>query len=377
MGSFLIYKNIYPEPRNWYDHYLYLTKSILQGRVDIPDLPTFYHDKLEFEGKTYIPFPPGASVLLVPFVLVAKSITQQQVSILIGAVDLVFIFFLLPNFTSRKNSLLLALFLGFGTPFFWSAVVGTTWFFAHIVAIFFITISLILHFKKKDLLSGVFFALAALTRMPLILTGIFYLFQLWKSKKRLVFYLLGAFIFIPSLLFYDYLRFGNPFRTGYSEVYSQYAGSNYPYTIKQLLSPGTTVNGYFDIKNLPMHLYTFLLMPPNINIEAGIVKDLRPSPFGMGILFTSPLLFLALKPKFKRGVELNSVITAGLISIPSFLHVMQGWVQFGYRFVLDFIVFLVIILALRFKPTKLNLILLTISIIVNFWGVIWAKNLGW
>lgn len=370
IGSLLIFKNIYPEPRNWYDHYLYLTKSILQGRVDIPDLPTFYHDKLEFEGKTYIPFPPGASIILIPFVLTFKLITQQQVSIIIGAIDLVLIYFLLLNFTSRKNSLLLSLFLGFGTPFFWSAVVGTTWFFAHVVAIFFITISLILHFKNKNLLSGVFFALAALTRMPLVLTGIFYLFLLWKNKKRLVFYLLGAFIFVPSLLFYNWARFGNLLETGYETVNQQYTNSNLKYSIG-------TYHGYFNIKNIPLNFFTFFIMPPNVTVSDGLLKDIRPSPFGMGILFTSPFLFLALKPKFKNGLEFNSIFTAFLCALPSFLHYAQGWVQFGYRFVLDFIVFLMIILALRFKPTKLNLILLTISVIVNFWGVIWAIKLGW
>ncbi len=377
LGSFLIYKYIYPEPRNWYDHYLYLTKSFLVGRVDIPDLPTFYHDKLEFEGKTYIPFPPGSSILLVPFVYIYQTITQQQVSILIGALDLVLMYILLLNFTSRKNSLLLSIFLGLGTSFFWSAVVGTTWFFAHIVAIFFLTLSLIFHFNKRDFVSGILFALAALTRMPLVLAGIFYLFSLWKNKKRFLFFLLGAFIFIPSLFTYDYLRFGNPFKTGYNEVYLQYAGSDYPYTIKQIINPGTRVNGYFDIKNLSMHLYTFLLMPPDININKGIVRDLKPSPFGMGIIFTSPLLFLALKPKFKRGLELSLILTSCIVAIPSLLHVMQGWVQFGYRFVLDFIVFLMIILAIRFKPTKLNILLILISVIVNFWGVSWAIQLGW
>lgn len=377
LGSFIVYKSIYPNPRNWYDHYLYLTKSFISGHVDIPNLPQFYHDKLIFEGRTYIPFPPGASILLLPFVILFENITQQQVSIIIGSIDIVLTYLLLLNFTSRKNSLLLSIFLGLGTPFFWSTTVGTTWFFAHVVAIFFLTISLILHFKKKDFLSGFFFALASLTRMPLVLAGIFYLFELWGNRKRFIFYLLGAFIFIPSLFTYNYLRFGNIFKTGYSEVYLQYAESDYPYTIKQLLFKGTKVNGYFDTQNLSMHLYTFLIMPPDINIDAGIVKNIKPSPFGMGILFTSPLLLLALKPKFKKGLEIKLITTASIVAIPSFLHVMQGWVQFGYRFVLDFIVFLMMILAMRFKPTKINLILIIISVIVNFWGVTWAINLGW
>lgn len=338
------------------------------GRVDLPDLPQFYHDKLEFEGKIYVPFPPGASLLLIPFVLIKENITEQNVSIIIGAINVLLIYLLMLTFTSKKNSFLLAIFFGFGTPFFWSALVGTTWFFAHVVAIFFITISLLLHFKQRHFLSGIFFALASLTRIPMILAGIFYLLQLFKQKNKFIFFLFGASIFIPIFLFYNYLRFGNISETGYTQIYKQYNG------IKVSISENY---GYFSYKNVPLHLFTFFIMPPNIEIRDGLLKNLRPSPFGMGIVFTSPLLLISLWPKFKRGIELNSIISAIIISLPSFLHYAQGWVQFGYRFVLDFIVFLMIILALRFKLTRFNLFLIIISIIVNIWGVLWAIELGW
>lgn len=364
----MIYKNIYQSPRNWYDHYLYLAKSIAQGRVDIPDLPQFYHDKLEFKGKVYIPFPPAPAVVLLPFVLLNDNITQQQVSIIVGAIDIALIYLLLLKFTSRRNSVLLSIFFGFGTPIFWSAVVGTTWFFSHVVAVFFLTISLLFHFKEKHFWSGIFFAFAALTRLPLILAGIFYLFQLSKNRVKFLYFLLGAFIFIPIFLFYNFSRFENIMETGYEKVYEQYAG------IKVSISKSV---GYFNYKNIPTHLYTFLVMPPDIIVNNGIVSNLKPSPFGMGILFTSPLLLIALIPKFKKGIELQSIITATLCSLPSFLHYAQGWVQFGYRFLLDFIVFLMMILAIRFRPTALNLSLILFSIIVNYWGVLWAIELGW
>lgn len=336
----------------------------------MPTLPTFYHDKLEFGDKIYIPFPPGASFILIPFIFLKDTITQQQVSILVGSLDIMLMYFLLNIFTSKKNSILLSIFLGFGTPLFWSSIVGTTWFFAHVTALFFITLSLLLHFKKKYFWSGIFFALAALTRIPMIIAGIFYLLQLIKDKKKFFLFLLGAFIFVPIFLYYNFLRFGNVFETGYEMVYQQYKGSGLKVSYSENF-------GYFNFKNVPLHLYTFLFMPPDIKIESGILKELKPSPFGMGILFTSPLLFLVFKNKFKSKVELQSIITAVLCALPSFLHYAQGWVQFGYRFVLDFIVFLMIILAIRFKPTKFNLVLILISIVVNFWGVLWAIELGW
>lgn len=366
----MIYKYVYTSPRNWYDHYLYLAKSIINSRVDIPDLPSFYHDKIEFEGKVYIPFPPAPSFILVPFLLINNSITQQQVSILIGSLDIALLYLLLLNFASKKNSILLSIFFGFGTPFFWSSLVGTTWFFSHVVTIFFLILSLILHFKQKNFWSGIFFALAVLTRLPLILSGIFYLLQLFKTKIKLLYFLIGASVFIPIFLMYNFLRFGDILETGYGKVYDYYNNSGIKVSILENF-------GYFNYKNVPLHLYTFFIMPPNVSITEGLVNNLKPSPFGMGILFTSPLLFLALRPIFKKGIELNSIITVFLVSLPSFFHYAQGWVQFGYRFLLDFIIFLMIILAMRFKPSKFNLFMIMFSVIVNYWGVLWAIELGW
>ena len=377
LGSFLVFKYIYTNPRNWYDHYLYLAKSFLNGRVDIPDLPTFYHDKIEFEGKTYIPFPPGASFLLAPFLFAFKSITQQSVSIIVGAIDIALMFVLLSKFTTKKNSLILSIFFGFGTSFFWSSIVGTTWFFAHVVSIFFITLSLIFHFNKKHFFSGIFYALAVMTRMPMVLVGIFFLLELFKEKKSLILFTLGASILVPIMGFYDYARFGKLLETGYYEVYKQYVGGNYPYTIIQTLIPNAPYFGYFDIRNIPLHLYTFLIMPPNITVDSGIIKEIVPSPFGTGILYTSPLLFYSLAPNLKNSLQRNLFLAALFGALPSFTHYMQGWVQFGYRFVLDFIVFLMIILAIKFRPTKKTFVLVLISLIVNIWGVIWAINLGW
>lgn len=383
IGIFLIYKNIYQEPRNWYDHYLYLANSLLQGRVDIPELPEYYQDKIIVDGKTFIPFPPGAALLLMPFIVFAKTlvnieVTQQQVSVLMGAVDIVLIYFLLQKFANKTHSLFLSIFLALGTPFFWSSIVGTTWFFGHVSAIFFLTLSLIFHYSKKDLLSGIFFALAALTRIPMVLAGVFYLLQLLRQRKRLLHFLIGSSIWAIVYFGYNYARFENFIQNGYKDVYYQYTNNtSYPFTLRQLVNPKNEYYGYLDLRNVPMHLYTFLVMPPDIEISEGVVKSIKPSPYGMGILFTSPLLFLALFTKFKKGMELNLAIAAVAAAIPNLMHYMQGWVQFGYRFVLDFIVFLLIILAVRFKLTKLNLALLFFSVIVNYWGVIWAIKLGW
>lgn len=376
---FLVYKNIYPEPRNWYDHYLHLANSLIQKRVDVPTLPEFYHDKITLkdpnsnETKTYLPFPPGASFILIPFLLLTNNFTQQQVSIIIGSITVGLVYILLRKFTNRLNAALLSVFFGLGTVFFWSSVVGTTWFFAHVVANFYLVISLIIIFNFKNrfllFLAGVFFALAGLTRYPILFSGLFFVFFLWKERVGLIFFLIGASIFIPLQLGYDYFRFGTLLENGYKEVYEWYTNLNYAYSIQRTLFPTLPQFNYFDIRAIPYHLYTFIIMPPQ--------RSFIPSPYGMGIVFTSPLLLISLIPDIKskliKTIHFSIIPTVVLV----FCHYAQGWVQFGYRFVLDFLIFLMIVLAIKFKSNVVNILLILISIAVNFWGVSWAIKLGW
>lgn len=373
LGTFFIYKFIYPIPRNWYNHYLYLANSFINLRVDIPNLPSYFQDKIITGGRTLIPFPPVPAIILIPFIKIFKNITQQQVSIIFGSINTLLVYFLLKKYTNTKNSVLLSIFFSLGTVAFWAAVIGTTWYFAHTIALTFLILSLISHKNEKHFLAGLFFAFAVLCRYPILVGGIYFLLELYKKPKKLISFLGGAFVFIPVQLIYNYLRFGSIFDMGYYEVYKQYISSSYPYTIRQLFNPAASYFGYMDIRNIPLHLFTFLIFPPIITQNLSI----NPSPYGMGILFTSPLLLISLWPNLKIKMERDIFFGGLFIVFVDFLHYTQGWVQFGYRFLLDFLPFFLIILALRFKPKKKYLLLLIISVIVNFWGVKMGIKLGW
>jgi hypothetical protein len=336
-------------------------------------LPDYFQDKVIVNEKILLPFGPIPGVILIPFILLFKSITQQQVSIFFGSINIPLIYILLKRFTKPKIAVILSVFMAFGTVYFWASIVGTTWYFAHVVATTLLLLSLISFTNKRDFLAGVLFALAGLCRYPIMFGGVFFLLELFKEKKRLFMFLTGAFIFIPIQLGYDWLRFGSLFETGYIEVYKNYISSNYPYTILQLLNIKTPHLGYMDIKNIPLHLFTFLIFPPIITQKMSI----DPSPYGMGILFTSPLLLLGLLPRFNIKFERNIFLGGIAIAFVDFMHYAQGWVQFGYRFLLDFLPFVLILLALRFKLTKKTLLLLVISILVNYWGVMKGIQLGW
>jgi hypothetical protein len=237
----------------------------------------------------------------------------------------------------------------------------------------FLTLSLISFFAKKDILAGIFFTLAVTSRLPVFAAIAFFVFESFDDKKRLIRFLSTALLCVPILFFYNYIRFGNIFETGYIEVYKNYIASSYPFTILQLIKPGFPYFGYLDPRSIPVHIFSFLGMPPIISKSLAI----SPSPYGMGIIFTSPLLLLAFKINLKEKFERNLLLGAISIALIDFMHYMQGWVQFGYRFALDFLPLLMIILALKFKTKPFYIILLIFSIIVSSWGVVQAINLGW
>ena len=70
-----------------------------------------------------------------------------------------------------------------------------------------------------------------------------------------------------------------------------------------------------------------------------------------------------------------------LIAFVNLMHFSQGWVQFGYRFSNDFVVFALPLVALgmqrRGRVGWLGAGLIGVSIAINLWGVIWGNILGW
>lgn len=373
VGVWTIFKTVSPDPTPRYDHYLYLAQSFLVGRVDVPQIPDWYHDTVDFNNKKYLPFPPAPALAIVPFLINFPEITQQQISIFLGAVNAGLFFWLTKKFTDQKTASIVAVFASLGTVAFWAAVVGTTWYLAHTVAMTFLILSLLSHFSKKHFLAGLFFALAVLCRYPIALGIIFYLLEYKKDIKKLTSFLFGAIIFLPIHFGYNFLRFGSLNEMGYLNLYKMYTSQNYPYSFFRVINPESPHFGYLDLKNIPLHLITFLILPPLVS-EA---FQITPSPFGMGLIFASPLLLLVLVPKWKNSLQRNLWIGAMAIFFAESLHYAQGWVQFSYRFMLDFLPFLIILIAIRFKFNKLWLDLLVISMLANFWGVGWALKLGW
>ena len=117
---------IFPGNPGWYKHNVYLAQAMLHGSLDVGEagIPDFYQDTLSVEGHKYVPFSPGPSFLLLPFVAIwGTGLSQVYVSIAFGATNVVLFWYLLGQLNvSRTTKLLLVPFFAFGTVHFYAAV---------------------------------------------------------------------------------------------------------------------------------------------------------------------------------------------------------------------------------------------------------------
>lgn len=398
--TFLGYYFSNSSPAEWYQHNIYLANAILNGSFDVgaSGMPDYYHDIVKVNNSKYLPFPPAPALLLLPSVGIwGTSFSQIYFSMFLGAINAVLFWYLLGILdVGKMNKFLLVLFFAFGTVHFYAATTGTVWFYNHVAAVFFLFLALIALFKNASpIVPALFLGLAYQSRQSTILSVPFFLYWLWRrdhkrfSKESLLckplFLKISLFcavllLFFTFSLWYNFTRFGSPFDSGYSAVSRSYLGGNTQYNFYHKHFPDEPLFNLFDVRNIPLQLYTMFFMPPEYMPSKFLF---RPSPYGMSVLLTSPALIFAALARKRKALKVTCWLAIGLVSIPLLLYYNQGWVQFGYRFLLDFLPFLLILTALGFedyqsrKATVMKILLVAISILVNLWGRYWANILGW
>jgi len=364
---------------NLFRHFVFIADAFLHGRFDILNPSFDLGDRVIVDNKIYFQFGPVPALILLPLVYVWKTnVSQTYVSMVFGAFNAVLVFILLGRLkiSGLIRKLLLTVFFALGTVHFSAAVTGTTWFFAHIIAVFFLLLGLIENFgRKRPFLMGLYFSLAVFSRQPTFLSFPFILLFFKKDVsyrpffRKLLLFILGA---LPLFLFsayYNFARFGNIFDDGRNFIYRQYIRSTAQFTYARITNPGFTT-GMIDFRNIPLNLYTFLFMPPEISARFPYVA---PSPYGLSVIITSPFFIYAFLAKRNFLIKV-SWLAVLLVAIVDFLWFGQGWVQFGYRYVLDFIPFLMIPLAFGFNGiSKFSIFLLFWSVIINTWGAYYLR----
>ena len=131
-----------PNRSNPYMHFVLQAQSWLEGKTAIPTpgyqdvMPTYYPDGTP-TGYGIIPFPPLPAWVLLPFVSIWHLATNQQLlATFFSAVDVGIAYWMLGLLRIRQSvRVLTSLFLGLGTVLWYTAAIGSTWFWAHVVAV--------------------------------------------------------------------------------------------------------------------------------------------------------------------------------------------------------------------------------------------------
>lgn len=458
--ALIVYVVSNPTRYNFYAHFTWQAAAWLEGEAGIrfpvcsasdaspgcvevvgPGAPynDYYRDLLPLEdeagdptGRALIPFPPLPTLVLLPFVMVwGLEANAQLLAAIIGAADVGLVWWMLGGLRVRTAVRASAtVFLAFGTVFWYTAKLGTTWYFAHVVAVGLTAVAvglalrrdraaaddaateavggahvvpedlprlrdllprpraLVARLDRTQFLAGLALGLAATARLP-VLFGFPFLMLVGRGGfvGRTVSAGLGTAIPIAGLVLYNLFTTGHLFHPAYEYLY-QLEALGYPHLN---YNPEWSIE---DVRYIPQSLALMLGGLPAILPDCGPMSVRGPfdanCPFvvprdvGMSLLLTSPAYLLAIPAvrAFARDrLVAGALLAVVAIAVLNLMHFSQGWVQFGYRFSNDFAPFALLLVVLgivRMGGVRWSsALLIGASILVNLWGVIWGNVLGW
>lgn len=353
-----------------FNHYVRLTDAFLDGRLYLLNAPDYL--ELAREGdKAFVMEPPGPTLFLLPWVAIWGLSTNQAIVTMIVGAGAVGLFWVAATQLgwSLRFKVALTLLVALGTNFWWAATEGSVWTMGHVSGVFFLMAALVeTTGKNRPWLVGLLVGLAGLSRLTTFLTFPFFAYTVARGiedrrqiLKRLVVFGLPFLAMGFLYLLFNYGQYGS-FALGY------YRG--------EYLSGWWYSEGLFDISYIPRHINAILFDPPKYFDQFPFFK---PSAMGMGLFFTTPALLYMFRARLKEGLALAALIGLLLTSIPILTVAVTGFAQFGYRFSLDLLPFMIILVAsgMRHRLDSLKIAVILLSCAINLWGTLSFHKLGW
>lgn len=343
------------------NYFVPLADAMLHGRLDVTPQGAM-NELVPYAERWFVVYPPMPAIAVLPFVLFwGVKFNQVGASVLFAAAAVALFFYLTTKLTKKLwVSFALTALFAFGTNYFYTSLIGSSWYIAHVLAVLFLICALIFSIDKRPSLAGMFLAFSFLSRLPTILAfPIMLYFLLQKDKNRLktlLWFLLPIASVIIIFALYNFLRFGSITQTGYS-------------LIPGVLQEPWYKEGIFNFSYIPRQLDALFLALPKFSFD---FPYMLPSNSAMALWLTTPALILLFLTKFKNKASTWFLLTALLVAIPSLTHGTVGFTQFGYRFSLDYIIFLILPLVFIFERISKfwSWFFVSLSISINLWVVI-------
>ena len=277
------------------------------------------------------------------------------------------------SFLIKKDKILAiwsGLLAGLGTIIWFLSATGSSWYLGQITAAFFLTAALVEALdKKRAMIIGLLLGAAYLSRIHTLVSLPLFLYLVkGKSWIKTCFKLsLGIAPFILFNFSYNFVRFGVIWDKGYFLL---------PLILNELNTPWFA-KGVTNLAYIPNNLKTAFWSFPKLLSHPPYIQ---PSWAGLAIWITTPaFIFSFFAPTKERVVKFSWLATLAIFLIVA-SHGGTGWTQFGYRFAVDFYPFLIFLTIKGVARAGLkwyHWLLLSFSILVNAWGVIWINKFGW
>jgi hypothetical protein len=252
----------------------------------------------------------------------------------------------------------------FGTLLFTLTIEGDFYYLAHLEAMLLTFLALIeWKDRRRPWVMGLLIGLSALARPTLILVAVpFGVALLAEAKDRVKVALAFGIPLLAAVAvtgWWDWVRFGSVTETGYG--------------IAWITDPleKLRAQGLFSLDHVPTNLALFI--GGGYSVRDGF-PWLVPSNQGQSVLLTMPALLIAVGATLRE--RLNQVLWAAAIltAIPVFLYYGGGGANtYGYRYALDFVPFLIalVAIALRDRFGNLERTLIALSICFVCYGYFW------
>lgn len=334
-------------------------------------------------GKTaYVSFPPLPSVVMLPGAAIAGRAANDVIpTLVIAALILPLALAALRRLAraglsqrTLRDDLWLVATLAFGSVLWFSAVQGKVWYTAHVVGVALALVHARASIEARHpVVAGLALGAAALTRTAMAFMVPLFVYEVWRvhgglaawrsDRRAMLRALRGPLVrfavplagFALAGMLYNLVRFGAPAEFGhrYLQVRQQAQIEQY---------------GLASYHYLARNLAVAFTLLPEIVPRAPYVQI---SGHGLALWFTTPVLVLLLWPRDRGPLHRPLWLCVAAVALPSLLYQNSGWVQFGYRFALDYLVLLILLLAVGGRPlTRAVKALIVAGIVINLFGAV-------
>ena len=396
-------------PESPFNAHVRLAEAWLSGQVTPPLLPPHIEHAPGPNGAI-IPYGPGPSLLLLPFVALGGLGTDQSAFCMaLGALNVALMWSLAGRLGIRGSlRTALTVLFGLGSPHLFMAVQsGNSWPMMHVVTVFGLLVALRAVFAPPTLASGLAvglgLGLAYLTRQPAALAVPFVALMGvlnferhsraggnpgWPTTRskahgwvrsvdsrfrgsdggEIAWRWLGGLsaglgACVAFALLYNWARMGNPLDSGYERV------------IRVITPPELLPHGVFSLEYLLRNLHAYFLSGP---VRLNGFPYFLPSQYQMSMLLVFPALLLMPLANWRKP---ENVLALGAIAAMMAVYLVYYWTgatQFGMRYAVDWLPFAMLLLASAAQRKEpLIWFAAILGMAIEAWGLVLWRMMGW